>query len=68
MAHSGQLDGVAHDELEEQDQGPSNRQEVKMMKGLIHMMKQQLNEIKLPPPSKNEIMFQQEAQEVRKEE
>eukprot|EP00975_Prorocentrum_lima_P034774 7306990-Prorocentrum_lima.AAC.1 len=27
MAHSGQLDGVAHDDPEEQDLEPSNRQE-----------------------------------------
>eukprot|EP00975_Prorocentrum_lima_P035379 7429002-Prorocentrum_lima.AAC.1 len=39
-----------------------------MMKGLINRMKQQLRHIKVPPPSKKELMVQPEDQEVRREE
>eukprot|EP00975_Prorocentrum_lima_P013826 2938152-Prorocentrum_lima.AAC.1 len=41
----------------------SNQPEVKMTKGLIHMMKQQLKEVKLTPSSMDEVRDQ-----VRKEE
>eukprot|EP00975_Prorocentrum_lima_P063506 12891930-Prorocentrum_lima.AAC.1 len=52
MADTGQIDGLPLDVSEEQDEEPSNRQEIKMMKGLINMMKQQLKHIKVPLPSK----------------
>eukprot|EP00975_Prorocentrum_lima_P053439 11208261-Prorocentrum_lima.AAC.1 len=65
MAHAGQVDDLAHDDLDEKDQELSNRQGVNMMKGLIHMMKQQLQEIRLPSPPKKEITVQQDHQEVR---
>eukprot|EP00975_Prorocentrum_lima_P048498 10145903-Prorocentrum_lima.AAC.1 len=45
MAHTGQIDGLL-DDSGEQEQEPSNRQEINMMKGLIHMIKQQLKQIK----------------------
>eukprot|EP00975_Prorocentrum_lima_P006735 1448092-Prorocentrum_lima.AAC.1 len=38
------------------------------MKGLIHMMKQQLKDIKLAPPSTKEVRDQQEDHQVRREE
>eukprot|EP00975_Prorocentrum_lima_P039310 8262722-Prorocentrum_lima.AAC.1 len=51
MAHTGRIDGLPLDDPEDQDQEPSNRPEIKMMKGLINMMKQQLRQIKRPPPT-----------------
>eukprot|EP00975_Prorocentrum_lima_P070212 12930745-Prorocentrum_lima.AAC.1 len=62
MAHTGQIDGLPLDVSEVQDQEPSNRQYMRMMKGLINMMKQQLKHIKVPAPSKKELMFRQEDQ------
>eukprot|EP00975_Prorocentrum_lima_P045227 9473420-Prorocentrum_lima.AAC.1 len=59
MAHAGQVDDLDHDGPEEQDQGPSSRQGVNMMKGLTHMMKQQRDEMKLPSPSTKEILARQ---------
>eukprot|EP00975_Prorocentrum_lima_P056461 11837757-Prorocentrum_lima.AAC.1 len=55
MAHTGQIDGMPLDASEEQDQEPSNRQEIRMLKGLNNMMKQQLRQTKVPPPSKKEL-------------
>eukprot|EP00975_Prorocentrum_lima_P003652 796547-Prorocentrum_lima.AAC.1 len=62
MAHTGRLDGSAHDAPREQDQESSHRQDIKMMNRLIHMMKQQLQELRVPPPSKKEILVQHEDQ------
>eukprot|EP00975_Prorocentrum_lima_P038579 8104381-Prorocentrum_lima.AAC.1 len=46
MAHTGQLDSLEASAPEEHNPELSTRQEVKMMKGLIHMMRQQLKDIK----------------------
>eukprot|EP00975_Prorocentrum_lima_P060094 12602768-Prorocentrum_lima.AAC.1 len=51
MAHNGQVDGLAQNEPDNQDPEPSNLQEVKMMKGLLPMMKQQLKDMKTTPSS-----------------
>eukprot|EP00975_Prorocentrum_lima_P035314 7417346-Prorocentrum_lima.AAC.1 len=68
MAHTGQLDGLEKNEHDEQYPELYNRQEVKMMQGLINMMKQQLKALKLAPSSKKEVRDRQEDHEVRKEE
>eukprot|EP00975_Prorocentrum_lima_P032044 6727765-Prorocentrum_lima.AAC.1 len=47
MAHTGQVDGLEGSEPEEQSPECSKRQGVKMLKGVSHMMKQQLKELKL---------------------
>eukprot|EP00975_Prorocentrum_lima_P070360 12931484-Prorocentrum_lima.AAC.1 len=39
-----------------------------MMEGLITMMKQQLRQTKEPPPTRKELVVQQDDQEVRIEE
>eukprot|EP00975_Prorocentrum_lima_P044278 9282689-Prorocentrum_lima.AAC.1 len=59
MAHTGQVDGLEEGEPVEQPHEGSRRQEVKMMKGLIHMMKQQLKDIKESSPSTKEVGSQQ---------
>eukprot|EP00975_Prorocentrum_lima_P047849 10007709-Prorocentrum_lima.AAC.1 len=56
------------DVVREQEQDSSNRQEIRMMKSFITMMKQQLREAKVPSPSKKELMLHQEDQQVRREE
>eukprot|EP00975_Prorocentrum_lima_P054989 11530405-Prorocentrum_lima.AAC.1 len=60
MAHTGQVDGLEEDEPVEQPHAGSKRQEVNMMNGMIHMMKQQLEEIKDSPSSAKEVSSQQE--------
>eukprot|EP00975_Prorocentrum_lima_P002193 475866-Prorocentrum_lima.AAC.1 len=60
MAHTGQLDRLEADDPEEQTPALSNRQEVKMVKGLIHMMKQQLKDIRESPSSMKEVRTPQE--------
>eukprot|EP00975_Prorocentrum_lima_P052193 10933894-Prorocentrum_lima.AAC.1 len=62
MAHASQIDGLPLDVPEDQEQEPSNRQDIMMMKGLINMMKQPLRHAKVRPPSKKELMLQQEDQ------
>eukprot|EP00975_Prorocentrum_lima_P050400 10556010-Prorocentrum_lima.AAC.1 len=68
MAHNGQHDRLEADDPEEQNPELSDRQEVKMMKGLIHMMKQQLKEIRESPSSMKEVRTPQEDFQVRREE
>eukprot|EP00975_Prorocentrum_lima_P008143 1741331-Prorocentrum_lima.AAC.1 len=60
MAHTGQLDDLAPLEVEEQNSEMSIRQEVSMMKGLIHMMKQQLKEIRETPSLTKDVKGRQE--------
>eukprot|EP00975_Prorocentrum_lima_P070515 12932432-Prorocentrum_lima.AAC.1 len=60
MAHIGQLDRLDADDPEERNPALSNRQEVKMMEGLIHLMKQRLKEIKESPSSMKEVRTPQE--------
>eukprot|EP00975_Prorocentrum_lima_P010976 2333446-Prorocentrum_lima.AAC.1 len=60
MAHIGQVDGLEESEPEEQPHEGSRRQGVNMMKGLIHMLTQQLKDIKEVPPSTKEVGSQQE--------
>eukprot|EP00975_Prorocentrum_lima_P066857 12911637-Prorocentrum_lima.AAC.1 len=67
MAHIGQLDGLAQNEPDNQDPEPSNRQDVNMMKGLTHMMKQQLKDMKTTPSSIKEPGDPQEDHMVRRE-
>eukprot|EP00975_Prorocentrum_lima_P065199 12902026-Prorocentrum_lima.AAC.1 len=68
MANTGQLDGLVQNEPDGQDPEPSNRQEVKMMRGLIYMMKQQLKEMEMPPSSTKEPRDTQGDHEVRRKE
>eukprot|EP00975_Prorocentrum_lima_P069598 12927237-Prorocentrum_lima.AAC.1 len=60
MAHTGQVDGLEESEFEEQSPECSKRQGATIMRGLIHMMKQQQKEIKESPPSAEEVRKQQE--------
>eukprot|EP00975_Prorocentrum_lima_P036659 7711461-Prorocentrum_lima.AAC.1 len=60
MAHTGQVDGLEESEPEEQPHQGSRRQGVNMMKFLIHVMKQQLKDIKELRPSTKEVGSQQE--------
>eukprot|EP00975_Prorocentrum_lima_P028915 6075221-Prorocentrum_lima.AAC.1 len=68
MAHTGQRDGLAPTDHEEQHPERSNRPEVKIMKGLIHMLEQQLKDIRETPSSMKEVRDQQEDHQVRREE
>eukprot|EP00975_Prorocentrum_lima_P011082 2354898-Prorocentrum_lima.AAC.1 len=60
MAHTGQLDSLEVLDPEEQNPELSNQQEVKMMKGLILMMKKQLKEIRESPSSMEGVRPPQE--------
>eukprot|EP00975_Prorocentrum_lima_P010128 2159467-Prorocentrum_lima.AAC.1 len=60
MAHTGLLDRLEANAPEERNPELSNRQEVKMMKGLIHRMKQQLKDIKERPSSMKGVRTPQE--------
>eukprot|EP00975_Prorocentrum_lima_P055838 11705720-Prorocentrum_lima.AAC.1 len=62
MAHTGQVEDLDHDDPNEPGQEPSSRQRVNMMVGIIHMMKQQLKDMKLPSPSTKEITAQHDQQ------
>eukprot|EP00975_Prorocentrum_lima_P013644 2903037-Prorocentrum_lima.AAC.1 len=68
MAHTGQFDGLAPTEQQRQYPELSNRQEVNITKGLIHMLKQQLKDVKLTPSSMKEVRDQQDDRQVQKEE
>eukprot|EP00975_Prorocentrum_lima_P036640 7705321-Prorocentrum_lima.AAC.1 len=65
MAHTGQIDGLPRDDSEEQDNEPSNRQYIHMMKGLISMVQQHLRQINDPPQSRKGVVVSQDDPYVR---
>eukprot|EP00975_Prorocentrum_lima_P026063 5479738-Prorocentrum_lima.AAC.1 len=68
MAHTGQVDGLAENEHDGPIHEGPRRKEVKMMKGVIQMMKHQLKEFKELPSSTHQIGSQPDDLQVRTEE